>query len=152
MATIFKELEKDLSKMDISHDEMVENYIKAVKASIEIEKYKEELFISLGEKQKKEAQKILNDYDHNNMVFPSELSVRDVAQIMNVTTQMVRRYCAEGKLKARQRIEGSGKWFIETDQFLGNPRLIKLFEDKKEMKEKSLRLAEKAIKNLSKDN
>lgn len=124
-------------------------YVTILRMQMELEKQKEQIYLELNEFEKQEASKILKE--EINGEFPEYLPVRDVAEILEVTPQMVRRYCADGRVDARQRLEGSGKWLIPTDQFITHPNWKKYSEKRKKVKKQSDNIASKMMKYLEED-
>ncbi|MDN4075447.1 helix-turn-helix domain-containing protein [Fictibacillus terranigra] len=57
---------------------------------------------------------------------PEHLTTHDVATILNITPQMVRRYCAEGTLNAWRTLGDRGEWRIDVEQFEKNPNYIQM--------------------------
>lgn len=125
----------------------VKRYITILQIQKELEKQKEKVFLELNDSEKKEADNYLN----KKVQIPSYLSVRDVAQILEVTPQMVRRYCGNGKIAARQRMEGSGKWLIPADQFITHPNWNKFMEKKNTIKKQSIKIAQKMVEYIEED-
>ena len=105
---------------------------------------KEKERIKLDEMEKQEAFEVLQK-EHN---IPEYITVHDAADILEVSAQMVRRYCAEEKIKAFQRFPGSGKWLIETKQFMDNKNWGEFVQKRARIKEKSIKLATKMIQIL----
>lgn len=127
--------------------ERVEHYVTIQRLQMELEKQKEQIYLDLNESEKQEVSDLLR----KTVEFPEHLSVRDVAEILKVTPQMVRRYCTEGKIDARQRIEGSGKWIIPTGQFITHPNWNKYVQKRSKIKEQSINIASKMMKYLDED-
>jgi predicted transcriptional regulator len=84
-------------------------------------------------------------------VIPEHLTVRDVALLLEVTPQMVRRYCAEGKIDARQRLEDSGNCIIPTSQFLNHPNFTKFVRKREKIKIQSSKIAEMMLEYLEEE-
>lgn len=127
--------------------ERVKYFVTIQRMQMELEKQKEQIYLELNEHEKQEA----NDLLRKTAEFAEYLPVRDVAEILEVTPQMVRRYCAEGKIEARQRIEGSGKWLIPTEQFIAHPNWNKYIQKKNKIKKQSVNIANKMLQYLDED-
>ncbi|PGP18656.1 hypothetical protein COA01_23220 [Bacillus cereus] len=84
--------------------------------------------------------------------IPEFIVVYEAAEILNVPVKEVRRRCVEQEIKAHQRFPASGKWLIETKQFMNHENWDKFVEKRAEIKEKSLRFAQKMIEILDEDD
>jgi hypothetical protein len=154
MATeIVGNLYDTISKISVPNEseisERAKRYVTILRMQMELEKQKEQIYLELNELEKQEASNILREAI--NVDFPEYLPVRDVAEILEVTPQMVRRYCADGRIDARQRIEGSGKWLIPTDQFITHPNWSKYVYKKSKIKKQSVNIANKLMQYLEED-
>jgi hypothetical protein len=129
--------------------EKAKRYVTLLRMQMELEKQKEQLYLELNELEKQEATNVLKDTTTEDL--PEYLPVRDVAEILEVTPQMVRRYCIDGKIDARQRIEGSGKWLIPTKQFITHPNWNKYMDKKNKIKKQSVNIANKMLQYLEED-
>ena len=56
-----------------------------------------------------------------NLNLPGYLTVNDVSELLDISTQMVRKHCADKKIKAWRTLGDSGEWRIEIEQYKGNP-------------------------------
>jgi predicted transcriptional regulator len=126
--------------------ENARHYVELIRLSFELEKQKEKMYRELNEQEKEEVRNVLKQIMES--VIPEHLTVRDVALLLEVTPQMVRRYCAEGKIDAHQRLEGSGKWIIPTAQFLNHPNWAKFIRKKEKVKNQSINIAKKMLEYL----
>ena len=154
MATeIVGNLYETISKVSIPNEpdmsEKAKLYVTILRMQIELEKQKEQIYLELNEFEKQEANNILKESVTED--FPEYLPVRDVAEILGVTPQMVRRYCADGRIDARQRIEGSGKWLIPTKQFVTHPNWNKYIQRSNKIKKQSVNIAKKIVQYLEED-
>lgn len=147
MNTFIKDVELTPIEEASLTSERTKYFVKLSKLIEEAEREKERIYLALNENEKEEAFKILQK-QYN---IPGYITVHDAAEILDVSVQMVRRYCSEGKLKATQRLKGSGKWLIETKQFMDNKKWGEFVQKRARMKEKSLKLANKMIEILDKD-
>lgn len=142
---------KDVELTPLEETEIKSNrtkdFIKWSKLIEEAEKEKERIYMQLSEDEKEEAFRALQK-QHN---IPGYLTVYDVAEILDVSVQMVRRYCSNGTIKAEQRLKGSGKWHIKTKQFMDNKNWGEFVKKRAEIKEKSLKLAQKMIEILDEE-
>jgi len=84
--------------------------------------------------------------------IPENLSVGDVSELLNVTPQMVRRYCSEGKIEAYQTLEGSGKWKIPIEQFKNHPNWNKFIQDKKNVQIYNMKTADIMLEMLARED
>ncbi|MCU7667739.1 helix-turn-helix domain-containing protein [Bacillus thuringiensis] len=128
--------------------ERTKNFIKLTKLMEMVEQEQQKIFFKLNEEEKDEVFEIISK-QHN---IPKNITVKEVAGILGVTVQMVRRYCVEGKLIAHQRLEGSGKWLIDTKQFMTHKNWGKFVQEQGKIKENSLLLANKMINILDDDS
>jgi S-adenosylmethionine:tRNA-ribosyltransferase-isomerase (queuine synthetase) len=129
--------------------ENARRYLELVRLSLELEKQKEKMYLALNEQEKEEVQNVLSQI--TEPTIPEYLTVRDVALLLDVTPQMVRRYCAEGKIDAYQRLEGSGKWTIPTAQFLHHPSWPAFLRKRQKIKNQSINIAEKMLEYLGEE-
>ncbi len=119
-------------------------FVKITMLHEELERERERLFQELSWMEKKEA----FDAIRKQFNIPEYITVRDASEILGITPQMVRRHCSDGKLKAHQTLEGSGKWRIYTEQFMGKPNWDKFIEKRVKIKRQSINIADKAIEFL----
>jgi len=80
--------------------------------------------------------------EHVEVKVPEYIKVADAARIMGVSTQMIRKFCVEGKLKAQQSMPGSGRWKIKASELMHYPGWDDFIKRKKATREKSKALAE----------
>lgn len=80
--------------------------------------------------------------------IPEYLTTQDVAKMLHISPQMVRRYCANGDIKATQRMGGTGAWLIETSQYLDHPGLRNVLAAKEVKRKKSLGFANSMLELL----
>ena len=152
MATeIVGNLYDTIRKMNVPNEtemsERVKHYVTIQKMQMELEKQKEQLYLELNENEKQEASDLLR----KTVEFPQYIPVREVAEILEVTPQMVRRYCTEGKIDAKQRMEGSGKWLIPTNQFIAHHNWNKYIQKKNKINNQSVNIANKIMQYLDED-
>jgi excisionase family DNA binding protein len=79
---------------------------------------------------------------------PDYLTTSDVAEILDISQQMVRKHCKEGKLKAWQTLGNRGEWRIDVEQFRDNPRYKQMIRDRID---RNLRLVD-TVRELSKSD
>ncbi|GAB6439879.1 hypothetical protein CON36_32900 [Bacillus cereus] len=84
--------------------------------------------------------------------IPEFITILDATIILGVSSKEVRKKCVEKEIKAQQRLENSGKWYIETKQFMNHKNWNVFIEKRRETKEKSIRLAQKMIELLDDDD
>ena len=130
-------------------DEMIKNkrvkeYVQLMRIAEEVEREIKRRTSELGEDEKLEAFEALSQ-EYN---IPQYVTVRDAADIMGISPQMVRRHCADGRLSALQTFEGSGKWRIEAQQLMDKPNWERFIEKRARIKKQSLGLADEVLKNL----
>lgn len=123
-------------------------YVKMVKLTNEITKMQSNLYKELNETEKEAVKVVMSKTEVNN--YPEFLTTQDVAKILRISTQMVRRYCADGKIDATQRMEGTGAWLIKTEQFLDHPDLPKVLNSRKQNQQKSIGFAKTMLELLNK--
>lgn len=120
-------------------------FVKITMLHEELERERERLFQELDWMEKKEAFDVIS----KQFNIPEYITVRDASEILGVTPQMVRRHCSDGKIIGHQTLEGSGKWRIETEQFMGKPNWDKFIEKRAKIKKQSVNIAEKALEYLN---
>lgn len=146
MNALLKEVELTDEESTI-RSERAKNFVKLSKLIEDAEKEKRRIYSELREEEKEEAFQVLQK-QHN---IPGYLTVFDVAEMLDISVQMVRRHCSNGTIKAEQRLKGSGKWYIETKQFMDNKNWGEFVRKRAEIKEKSLKLAQKMIEILDEE-
>lgn len=80
--------------------------------------------------------------------IPKYVNVKDAAYIIDVSEQMIRRYCSENKLKAEQTMSGSGKWRIETTQLMNYAGWNNFLNKRAKMKKQSKNIAKFMSDNI----
>jgi excisionase family DNA binding protein len=110
----------------------------------ELEREKERLFLGLTPREKREVFRVLSK-QYN---IPEFITVKDVSEFLGITPQMVRRHCSDGRIKALQTLEGSGKWRIQSEQFMDHPDWDKFLEKRGKIKKQSINIAEKMMEYL----
>ncbi|RDY70863.1 hypothetical protein DXT76_10790 [Halobacillus trueperi] len=73
--------------------------------------------------------------------LPDTVTVRDAADILDITRDEVRQKCQKGTLRAREGLPGSGKWKVETGQLKGQVNWELSLEKRLRIKEQSLTIA-----------
>ncbi|MED2737153.1 hypothetical protein [Bacillus toyonensis] len=141
-------LDENKDMLDGVNIDKIKTYVKLAGVVNELESVMDQLFNQLNEDEKYTINTMFESSVESatKEVIPKYLSVREVAEMLDQTTQKVRKKCAEGKLKGLQREEGSHRWLIETSQFIGHPNLKIVLEKKEERRRKSLSFAEAMIK------
>lgn len=135
------------SEEEVITSEKARQYIKLSKLIEQMEEERQEIYQHLSADEKHEVfESMQKKYN-----IPEYISVREAATILDVSVQMVRRYCAEGKIKAHQRLEGSGKWQIETNQFVHHPGWDRYVEDRERVKSNSMYFANKMHSIINED-
>ncbi|ANU11988.1 regulatory protein MerR [Planococcus antarcticus DSM 14505] len=128
--------------------ERVKEYVQLMRLHEALERKKNMLYEELKEEERKEAFEALS----NEFNLPPHVTVRDAADIMSISPQMVRRHCAEKKLAAQQTFEGSGKWRIETKQLMDQPNWERFIEKRARIKDQSLGLADEMLNQLQEED
>lgn len=133
-------------------DEMIKNkrvkeYVQLMRIAEEVEREIKRRTSELGEDEKQEAFEALSQ-EYN---IPQYVTVRDAADIMGISPQMIRRHCADGRLAAQQTFEGSGKWRIEAKQLMDKPNWERFIEKRARIKTQSLGLADEVLGNLQEE-
>lgn len=136
--------EKVINAID---SERAKEFIKLMKLQEEIEREKERMYHQLNDKERQEAFSVIK----KQYSIPDYLTVREVADLLEVTPQMVRRYCSEGKLKGHQRLAGSGKWRIDTEQFINHRNWDKFLIERAKISDRSFNLAMKMLKSIEEE-
>ncbi|MFD1030183.1 helix-turn-helix domain-containing protein [Metaplanococcus flavidus] len=125
-------------------NQRVKEYVQLTRIAEEIEREIKKRSSELKDDEKLEAFEALSQ-EYN---LPQYVTVRDAADIMDISPQMVRRHCADGRLSAQQTFEGSGKWRIEAKQLMDKPNWERFIEKRARIKTQSLGLADEVLKNL----
>ncbi|WP_317945360.1 helix-turn-helix domain-containing protein [Sporosarcina saromensis] len=120
------------------------DFVKIMMLQEELEREKERLYQALSEQEKIEAFNVLR----TQFNIPDFITVRDASEILEITPQMVRRYCADGKLRGHQTLQGSGKWRLDTEQFIGKPNWDKFIEKRARIKKQSVNIANNMLDYL----
>lgn len=120
-------------------------FVKVTMLHEELDREKEKLFQELDSEEKKDAFSVIS----KKFSIPEYISVRDASEILGITPQMVRRHCSNGKIIGHQTLEGSGKWRIATEQFMGKPNWNKFIEKRAKIRDQSINIAEKALEYLN---
>ena len=127
--------------------ERVKEYVQLMRLHEELERKKNKLYEELKEEERKEAFEALS----TEFNLPPHVTVRDAAEIMDISPQMVRRHCAERKLAAQQTFEGSGKWRIETKQLMDQPNWERFIEKRARIKDQSIGFAGEMLNQLQEE-
>lgn len=130
MPTILDDYKPQITEEQAMLSQKSINFVKVLMLQEELERERERLYQELSEIEKKEAFEVLS----KQFNIPDFITVRDVSEILGITPQMVRRHCSDGKLKSHQTLEGSGKWRIDTEQFMDKPNWDKFIEKRAKLK------------------
>jgi predicted transcriptional regulator len=149
ISNLIKEV-KNKHGLEFISNKKIENYIQLSSICEEIKKQKEKAYEELNESERIEALHAF--YKTEKLEIPEFLPVRDVAEFLGVTPQMVRRYCQDGKIVAHQRFEGSGQWNIPTQQFEKDPLWMEFIKEKIKMRENNIRTTELMLEMLSEED
>jgi len=134
-----------------SRGDKIAKYVQISLISEELKQKREEIFELLNEEEKREATSVY--YEIRGIDTPEYLSVRDVAEFLNVSPQMVRRYAAEGKIGATQRLDvGRTQWLIPSIQFINDPKWKTFVEDKLQVRQNNMDTAETMLKLLAEED
>ena len=49
--------------------------------------------------------------------YPETLSIGEVADLLCITTRKVRQMCLSGEFEAMERVPGTSRWYIKSEQF-----------------------------------
>ena len=144
MTTLLKEVEKELAEIGASINASDKaKYFAQISKLIDLaEAEKARIFLELNQNERNEA---FTSFQKQYSI-PDHLTVYDVAEILDVSQQMVRRYCAEGKLQASQRFKNSGKWLIDSKQFMEHSNWHRFIQKRAKIQENSLKLSGKMVK------
>jgi len=88
---------------------------------IQVRKEIEQLTPLLSEEELNKVEETLVD-DKITDDVPKYLSVAEIAGIMDISPQMVRRNCVSGKYQGYQPSGSNGIWFINSDTFRNGPK------------------------------
>lgn len=119
-------------------------FVKILMLQEELERQREKIYKELSGIERKAAFETLKK-EYN---IPNYITVRDVSEILGITPQMVRRHCSSGKIIGHQTLEGSGKWRIDTEQFMDKPNWDKFIEKRARIKKQSIDIADKVLEYL----
>ena len=84
-------------------------------------------------------------------VVPEYLTVAEVAELIAVSPQMVRRKCMTGEILAHRTLNGKGKWRIPAKQFMTHPHFEELVIKYQQLRDSSEKLASDMVKLAEKD-
>ncbi|PLR79570.1 DNA-binding protein [Bacillus canaveralius] len=150
MASIYEKIRNVANQIDNAPiSDKAKQYVQLLRYSIELEKQKEKAYLELNENEKEEAQSILKEILAPEL--PKYLPVSEVSMMLNVSPQMVRRYCAEGKILGKRRHQDSGKWLIPTEQFLTKPEFVEYIQKKEVNRIKSIKAAQLMLQMIDED-
>jgi hypothetical protein len=88
-----------------------------------------------------ELRSVATALETEELPVPEFLSVRDVAKLTDLTPQIVRRHCMNGKYKGYQVAGENSTWRIESEQFKDNPHWISFLIERNEARERSKKVA-----------
>lgn len=144
ISNLYEDIKSETDRTEVS--ERTKLFINLYRLAEELENKKTEIYLELEDGEREDIEKIL-EINSRKTGSPESITVRDVSKILEVSPQMVRRYCSEGKIEARQRIEGSGTWIIPSSQFVNHPNWTKFVRDKNKLKKQSIEIAEKMLRD-----
>ncbi|WP_339252934.1 helix-turn-helix domain-containing protein [Sporosarcina sp. FSL W8-0480] len=121
-----------------------EEFVKLTMLQEELVREKKRLYQVLTESEKKDAFEIIS----KKYNIPDHITVREASEILEISPQMVRRHCTEGKIRSYQTLQGSGKWRIEAEQFMNYPNWGKFIEKRGRIKKQSENIAKKMLDYL----
>jgi hypothetical protein len=145
--------------------EVIENESKAHKGSLAqvlyLLKMQAELMMTLTNEEIKTLNYILNEKLQLNtnlkdkpitelMDEPEFLTTLDVAEILAISPQMVRKRCMDGSIRAWRTLGDRGEWRIDVEPFRNHPRYQAFLRQRAEHLEDNQRLFE-VVQELSAD-
>ncbi|WP_128755826.1 helix-turn-helix domain-containing protein [Bacillus sp. LL01] len=150
MTALLEEVEKELAELGASINASDKaKYFKQLSKLIELaEVEKTRIYLELNQNERDETFKSFQQ----QYSIPEHLTVHEVAEILDVSQQMVRRYCAEGKLQSTQRFKNSGKWLISSKQFMEHSNWHKFIQKRAKIKDNSLKLSQKMLDIVGDDD
>lgn len=89
--------------------------------------------------------------EHAVEAVPEHLTVAEVAELLEVSPQMVRRKCMTGEIQAHRTLNGKGKWRIPAKQFITHPSFEELVMKYQLLRDSSEKLASNMVKLAEKD-
>lgn len=137
LTAIIKDVKLNPEEEEKARSEKAIEYIKLIRLKEEVSQRINDVYKQLGEKEKNITDKIIMDM----FSIPKYVNVKDAANIIDVSEQMIRRYCSENKLKAEQTMSGSGKWRIETTQLMNYAGWNNFLNKRAKMKKQSKNIA-----------
>lgn len=141
---------KKIGKEPATNAEKIKTYMVIAKICEELEKQRQIILEGLDVDIREELLK--SEQGPEVFEIPENLSVNHVSELLNISPQMVRCYCTEGKIEAHQNLEGGGKWKIPTVQFMNHPNWDNFIHDKKNMNKNNLRTADIMLKMLARED
>lgn len=144
MAELLEGYQPSVINDQVELSQKSKEFIKITILHEELERERERLFQELSPIEKTEAFEAIS----RQFNIPEYITVKEAAEVLGVSPQMIRRHCADGKIIGHQTLEGSGKWRIESTQFIGKPNWTKFVEKQKRLKIQSAKIAETAIEYL----
>ncbi|MGM8215913.1 hypothetical protein ACLIA0_10115 [Bacillaceae bacterium W0354] len=139
MSSIIDQLELDKDKIPYSIDESKESnsileLIKLIQLQDKLDDQMKKQYQQMNDKERERIKELF--------AVPSYVTVKDAASIIDVTPQMIRKYCMNNKLKGEQTMPGSGKWRIETKQLMNYPGWNKFLRNWLKQQQQSKKIAE----------
>lgn len=147
MSKIIDEIELQANEEKAVNTKKAKDLIKLTMLQEQISQKIKHIYEELDEEDKYNSSQVIKQ----RFNIPDYVTVKDAAEIIGVTVQMIRKYCVENKLTAQQTMPGSGKWRIETTQLMNYPGWNNYLEKRSSIKNQSLNLARfmnDNIKNL----
>ncbi|MED4183584.1 helix-turn-helix domain-containing protein [Priestia megaterium] len=136
----------------IANNPKFESYVAVLKEAATLE-------IRMTLEEKKMLEQIFNvavEEKSSEQAEPEEyLTVRDVAKLLGISPQMVRRHCANNNIVSWRTAGEKGEWRIDIDQYRSNPsyskRLETVLDQVRNRKERKQNLIS-AVKELPQTN
>lgn len=147
MSAILEKIKLHPNEEQAIHSENAKTFVKIMKLHEELERERTRIFSELTKEEKEEAFAVIK----KTFSIPEYVTVKDAAEIVGVSAQMIRKYCSEEKFKSKQSMPGSGKWRIETSQLMDYPGWNEFVGKRIRIKNQSLKIADYMVNNINLD-
>ncbi|MGL4820147.1 MAG: hypothetical protein ACRC5C_09220 [Bacilli bacterium] len=125
-----------LDKIPLNHrqeaqtfTEPAKKYARLLNLEMKLHQAKAELVQEMSTEELRRVEETVNDMSFDDV--PKYLSVAEVAAILSISPQMVRRNCANGKYKGFQPSGTNGIWFVSSDTFRKDEQTWRAFIEKR---------------------
>lgn len=141
---IIKILDRDpqLKKIQVTTElnDLLKQHSMIRRAINALKEYEQTLDTKLTEREEEVVSRFTTSEELTRLL-PKYLTVTEVATLLSISPQMVRRKCMADEIEAHRTLNGRGKWRILSSQFLSHPDLEELLIELKQKRSVSKQLA-----------